>query len=324
MTAASKGLAASVQVRLVQHAKGALLMLVWLGETIRPTRDADLLGFGDLSQDSLAQILQDVCAVPVEPDGLEYLISSIDVSPIRPADDYGGLRGTVKARLGNARLHVQIDVGIGDAIVPAPEWLEYPSLLGFPPPRLRAYRPETAIAEKLHTMVELGEANSRMRDFFDIYALAEQCSFSGEILAGAIRATFERRRTPVPEILPFALTPEFATFGAKLAQWRGFLSKSGVSSAPRELLRRSSSRCARLYAARTLFRSWCASCSSITSGGNPCSFSSVLAMLLNPWPVCSSLPYPSRRSAALIVLSDIGRSADSSDGKTYRPRPVRT
>ena len=269
MTAASKGLAASVQVRLVQHAKavgvdpnavlarygterflyrlsrspyadrfilkGALLMLVWLGETIRPTRDADLLGFGDLSQDSLAQILQDVCAVPVEPDGLEYLVSSIDVSPIRPADDYGGLRGTVRARLGNARLHVQIDVGIGDAVVPAPEWLEYPSLLGFPPPRLRVYRPETAIAEKLHAMVELGETNSRMRDFFDIYALAEQCSFSGEILAGAIRATFERRRTPVPEILPLALTPEFATLGAKLAQWRGFLSKSGVSSAPREL-----------------------------------------------------------------------------------------
>jgi predicted nucleotidyltransferase component of viral defense system len=193
MTAASKGLAASVQVRLVQHAKaigvdpnvvlarygterflyrlsrssyadrfilkGALLMLVWLGETIRPTRDADLLGFGDLSQDSLAQILKEVCVVQVQPDGLEYLVSSIDVSPIRPADDYGGLRGTVRST-GQCRLHVQIDVGIGDAVVPAPEWLEYPSLLGFPPPRLRVYRPETAIAEKLHAMVELGEANS--------------------------------------------------------------------------------------------------------------------------------------------------------------------
>ena len=200
MTAASKCLSASVQVRLVQHAKaigvdpnvvltrygterflyrlsrspyadrfvlkGALLMLVLLGETIRPTRDADLLGFGDLSQESLAHILKDVCALQVEPDGLQYLISSVDVSPIRPTDAYGGMRGTVKARLGNTRLHVQIDVGIGDAIVPAPEWLQYPSLLGFPPPRLRVYRPETAIAEKLHAMVELGEANSRMRHFF--------------------------------------------------------------------------------------------------------------------------------------------------------------
>lgn len=171
MTAASKGLPASVHARLVQHAKaigldsnfvlarygterflyrlaqspyaerfilkGALLMLVWLGETIRPTRDADLLGFGDLSEESLAQILKDVCLVQVKPDGLEYLVSSVDVSPIRAADDYGGLRGTIQARLGNARLHVQIDVGIGDAVVPSAEWLEYPSLLGFPPPRLR-------------------------------------------------------------------------------------------------------------------------------------------------------------------------------------------
>lgn len=268
MTAASKGLPASVHVRLVQHAKaigldsnlvlarygterflyrlsqspyadrfilkGALLMLVWLGETIRPTRDADLLGFGDLSQESFAQILKDVCAVQVEPDGLEYLISSVDVSPIREADDYGGMRGTVQARLGNARLHIQIDVGIGDAVVPSPEWLEYPSLLGFPPPRLRVYRPETAIAEKLHAMVELGKDNSRMRDFFDIYALAAQRDFSGDTLVAAVRATFERRRTPLPETLPLALTPEFATLGSKLTQWQGFLTKSGVSSAPRE------------------------------------------------------------------------------------------
>lgn len=268
MTAASKGLPASVLARLVQHAKvigsdsnlvlarygterflyrlsrsaygdrfvlkGALLMLVWLGETIRPTRDADLLGFGDLSQQSLAQILKDVCTVQVEPDGLQYLISSIDVSAIRAADDYGGLRGTVQARLGNARLRVQIDVGIGDAVVPTPEWLEYPSLLGFPPPRLRVYRPETAIAEKLHAMVELGEDNSRMRDFFDIYALAAQRDFSGDVLVTAVRATFERRRTPIPKSLPLALTPQFATLNLKLAQWQGFLTKSRVSSAPRE------------------------------------------------------------------------------------------
>jgi predicted nucleotidyltransferase component of viral defense system len=271
VTAASKGLPASVHARLVQHAKaigldsnfvlarygterflyrlsqspyaerfilkGALLMLVWLGETIRPTRDADLLGFGDLSEESLAQILKDVCLVQVEADGLEYLVSSVDVSPIRAADDYGGLRGTVQGRLGNARLHVQIDVGIGDAVVPSPEWLEYPSLLGFPPPRLRVYRPETAIAEKLHAMVHLGKDNSRMRDFFDIYALAAQRDFSGAILVAAVRATFERRRTPIPKTLPFALTPEFAALGSKLTQWRGFLTKSGVSSVPRDFER---------------------------------------------------------------------------------------
>jgi hypothetical protein len=269
VTDAPKGLPVSVQVRLVQQAKatgidpnvvlaryaaerflyrlarsrhadrfvlkGALLMLVWLGETIRPTRDADLLGFGEVSQESLARIFTDVCSVDVEPDGLQYLPSSIRIAPIRQENAYGGLRATIQARLGSARLHVQVDVGIGDAVIPEPEWVEYPSLLDLPRPRLKAYRPETAIAEKLHAMVMLGEANSRMRDFFDIHALSEHRHFDGDILTHAVRATFERRRTPIPESLPLALTPAFAAIRAKQTQWKGFLGKSGLSAAPAQL-----------------------------------------------------------------------------------------
>ena len=186
MSGAVEGLPVSVQVRLARHAKalgmdpnlvlarfaverflyrlsrsrhadrfvlkGALLMLVWLGETIRPTRDGDLLGFGDITRQSLTLIFTEVCAADVQPDGLEFLLSSLRVVPIRPEDAYGGLRATLQARLGKARLRVQIDVGIGDAVTPEPVWLEYPSLLDFPRPRLRAYRPETAIAEKLHAI----------------------------------------------------------------------------------------------------------------------------------------------------------------------------
>jgi hypothetical protein len=152
--AAPKGLPVSIQTRLVRHAKeigvdpnlvltcyaserilyrlsrsahadrfvlkGALLMLVWLGETIRPTRDADLLGFGDLSEQSLASIFRELCAAHVVPDGLEYLSSSIRVAPIRAEDVYGGLRVTIEGRLGNARLPVQVDVGVGDAVVRNP------------------------------------------------------------------------------------------------------------------------------------------------------------------------------------------------------------
>jgi len=269
MTAAAKGLPASVQVRLVRHAKaigmdpnlvlarfaverflyrlsrsphaerfvlkGALLMLAWLGETIRPTRDVDLLGFGEVSEQSLAQIVADVCNTDVELDGLEYLPASIRVAPIRRDDVYGGLRAILQARLGKARLRVQIDVGIGDAVTPPPEWLDYPSMLELPRPRLRAYRPETAIAEKLPAMVVLGEANSRMRDFFDIHALAQQGRFAGASLAGAIRATFERRRTPLPESLPLALTSEFAAIRDKQTQWQGFLRKNALTAPPTEL-----------------------------------------------------------------------------------------
>lgn len=270
MTAvATKGLAASVQARLVRHAKaigmdpnhvlarfaverflyrlsrsqhadrfvlkGALLMLVWLGETIRPTRDADLLGFGDLSPQSLAKILTEVCETNVEPDGLDYLPSSIRVVPIRPEDSYGGLRATLQSRLGNARLLVQVDVGIGDAVTPEPQWLEYPSLLDLPRPRLRAYRPETAIAEKLHAMVVLGEANSRMRDFFDIHALAAHESFDGETLVQALQATFARRRTSLPTVEPVALTAQFANVEGKRAQWASFIRRNRLTSAPATL-----------------------------------------------------------------------------------------
>lgn len=269
MSARTTGLAQSVQTRLVRHArsagmdpnlvfaryaierflyrlsrsahgerfvlKGALLMLVWLGETIRPTRDADLLGFGDLSEESLAEIFTGICAVEVEPDGMHYLPSSVRVTPIRPEDAYGGMRVTLQSRLGAARLRVQVDVGIGDAVTPEPVWLDYPGLLDFPGIRMRAYRPETAISEKFHAMVVLGAANSRMRDFFDICALSERVRFDGDLLTAAVRATFERRRTAIPDGLPLALTPEFAAMPAKQAQWRGFLNKNRLASAPLDL-----------------------------------------------------------------------------------------
>jgi hypothetical protein len=214
--------------------KGALLMLVWLGETIRPTRDADLLGFGDLSDEVLADVFRDLCIAEVEPDAMTYLKDSVRVAAIRPGDAYGGRRVTLDARLGSARLRVQMDVGLGDAVSPPPEWLDYPSLLGLPRPRLRAYRPETFIAEKVHAMIVLGTKNSRMRDFFDVYMLAAAQSFDGELLVRALRTTFDRRGTAIPGVLPLALTPEFAAMEHKRLQWRAFLKKNGLASAPEE------------------------------------------------------------------------------------------
>ena len=208
--------------------KGALLMLVWLGETIRPTRDADLLGYGDLDKTALKQIFQEICSVPVEPDAIEFQQDTVKVEDIRKNDPYGGRRVTLKSQLGNARIDVQVDVGIGDVIVPEPLWLDYPSLLGLPSARLRAYQPETTIAEKLHAMVVLGLPNSRMKDFFDIAALAEREHFDGKKLGSAITATFARRSTALP-IIPAAFTPEFAANPAKQQQWNVFLGTSGLT-----------------------------------------------------------------------------------------------
>jgi len=265
----SPGLAQSVQTRLVEHAKkigvdpnlvlaryaterflyrlsrsrhadrfvlkGALLLLVWLGETIRPTRDADLLGYGDVSDDALAATFAEICGAEVEPDGMTFEASSIRIDAIRPEDDYGGQRVTLLGRLGPARLRVQVDVGIGDAVSPDPEWLDYPSLLDLPRPRLRAYRPETAIAEKVHAMLVLGAKNSRMRDFFDVHALAMRGSFDGDVLARSFFTTFERRNTRIPTELSIALTPAFADVEGKGAQWSAFIRRIQPSAVAEDL-----------------------------------------------------------------------------------------
>jgi predicted nucleotidyltransferase component of viral defense system len=215
-----------------QHAnrfilKGAMMLIVWLGDLVRPTRDIDLLGLGDLRDDEVLTIFKEIVTTEVELDGVTFDPESITVARIREEDAYGGRRVMLSGLLGAARLRVQIDIGIGDAVYPEPEWIEYPSLLDLPKPKLKAYRPETSIAEKLHAMVTLGSKNSRMRDFYDVRALARAESFEGERLGRAIRMTFDRRGTEVPKDT-LALTLDFAQVEGKRSQWNSFLRKNGL------------------------------------------------------------------------------------------------
>ena len=212
--------------------KGALLMMVWLGETLRPTSDADLLGFGELSDDALATIVMSVCTVPVEPDSVEFDAASVRVEPIREEAAYGGRRVRLNARAGSARLTVQLDIGIGDAVTPAAEWLEYPALLDLPRPRLRAYPRETVISEKLHAMVMLGTRNSRMKDYFDLHALAQEGAVDAVGLGAAIAATFARRSTAVPEGAPPGLGEDFAHDAVALRQWSAFVTRNRLVAPP--------------------------------------------------------------------------------------------
>jgi hypothetical protein len=172
------------------------------------------------------KIFREVCAVEVEPHAAAFLPDSVRIVPIRDGDAYGGRRATCRARVGAARLTVQVDIGIGDAITPGPQWLEYPSLLDLPRPRLRAYPRETVLAEKLHAMVVLGVRNSRMKDYFDVRALLREEEMDAGQLARAIAATFARRRTALPEGVPAGLGDAFASDKAKQAQWRAFLGKN--------------------------------------------------------------------------------------------------
>jgi predicted nucleotidyltransferase component of viral defense system len=209
--------------------KGALLLQLWTSETYRPTRDLDLLGRG-VANTGYRKIFSEVCSQKVEDDGLTFLPDTIRVDRIRDDETYEGVRVRLEARLGKVRVALQIDVGLGDAIVPGPEELEYPTLLKFPAPKLHAYSKESVVAEKFEAMVKLGMANSRMKDFYDLWVLVQRFEFESATLAAAIQATFKTRRTTLPKSSPLAFQADFYELPAKQTQWRAFLRKSGLKA----------------------------------------------------------------------------------------------
>ena len=208
--------------------KGALMLQFWGGPLARATKNIDLLGRSMLPVAELVEVVRGFVAIAVDDDGLSFDPAQVTGEEIRLAAHYDGVRIRCAARLGNARVTIQVDVGFGDVVTPGAQEIEYPTLLDFEAPRLLGYTPETAVAEKLEAMVVLDMANSRMKDFLDIWILAQGRPFAGEVLAQAIEATFRRRRTALPESTPLALTPAFHSAAAKQAQWRGYLRKGRI------------------------------------------------------------------------------------------------
>ncbi len=210
--------------------KGAMLFHLWGGPPHRPTHDLDLLGRGEVSPERFEQVFREVCAVAAEDDGLTFPPDAVRGESIKEDQEYGGVRVHCVALLDGARVPLRIDVGFGDAVTPAPPAVEYPTLLDFPAPALRAYPRQTVVAEKFQAMVALGMANSRMKDFFDLWYLSDHFAFDGPSLAEAIAATFRRRRTAVPAEPPLGLTEVFVGDAAKRQQWRAFLNKSRLAT----------------------------------------------------------------------------------------------
>ncbi len=212
--------------------KGAMLLTTWLPHTSRGTRDLDLLAFGESSEDRVLGIFRNIVGIDAN-DGVVFDPASLQASRIREELDYGGLRLRGTAELGGARIAIVIDIAFGDSVEPGLETIDYPVLLDQPSPKLRAYAPETVIAEKFQAMVALGRANSRMKDFYDVWALFNTFSFDPKRLARAIAATFARRTTAIPETPPDALTDAFATDPAKKRQWTAFA--ADIIGAPDDL-----------------------------------------------------------------------------------------
>lgn len=209
--------------------KGALMLWAMQGPNSRPTRDIDMLGQTSNEPEAILTQVRDIIAAAVIDDGLAFDLDTLKAEAITEDADYQGLRVTFTGSLGQARIPMQLDIGFGDPIFPLPSWLEFPALLDFPAARIKCYTPESAIAEKFQAMVNLGELNSRMKDFYDIWLLSRQHEFQLENLKGAVERTFLKRGMKIPEISPFS-----AVFiDSKQAQWTAFHKRLGQDHVPR-------------------------------------------------------------------------------------------
>jgi len=210
--------------------KGALLFSLWYDQPHRPTRDVDLLGFGLDDIDSAVAAFSEMCSIEVD-DGIVFDVASIKGSVIRKDAGYGGVRIDLQAKLDGARIVLQVDIGFGDAVTPAPESVSYPVLLDdLPAPRLRSYPKYTVVAEKLHAVCLLGMANTRMKDYFDLWVLLTEGGLDSAELRRAIDATFARRQLQVPDSTPSGLSDAFARDAVKTAQWTAFLKKNRLQA----------------------------------------------------------------------------------------------
>ncbi|MCY3664834.1 MAG: nucleotidyl transferase AbiEii/AbiGii toxin family protein [Gemmatimonadetes bacterium] len=215
--------------------KGATLLVVWMEEPYRSTRDIDLLALGYNDETSVQEIVKTVCAVACPEDGLTFDLDSVRISPIRAQQQLQGQRVRMICRLEQARIPIQIDFGFGDVVTPAPHEMSMSTLLkGIPAPVVRVYPMVTSLAEKFDAMVSLGERNSRMKDFYDVWALSEAFTFAGKALREAIHSCFERRKTPVFEETPVALTLAFYSDEVLNTRWRDYRYDAALLSAPPE------------------------------------------------------------------------------------------
>lgn len=210
--------------------------MLWTGQNYRVTRDADLLVCGDPDTDEIMNTFQGICEVgQMQEDGMFFDARSVEVQKTTENIDRNAVRVKITGKLGSARIPLQIDIGFGDIVTPEPENLEYPSILNGQAAFLKSYPRYTMVAEKFEAMVSLGVANSRMKDFYDLWLMTNLFEFDGVILQEAIENTFSRRDTLLPTSAPKALTSEFYKNKQKQIQWNAFIRKLKPRHPPKDL-----------------------------------------------------------------------------------------
>ena len=212
-----------------------MLFAIWMTDPFRMTMDVGLLGFGNFRANALQDAFRTIMDTPVVDDGVIFDSDSLNIKPIRERQAYDGFRIKALAFIGSACIPIHIDIGFGDAVTPALEEQKYPTLLDTPAPHLKTYPRETFVAEKFEAIVNFGIRNSRMKDYYDLFFLSRCSVFDGQTLSRAIQATFERRKTELPKMVPSALSKNFGMDTDAMERWEGFLQKAHLLISPPDL-----------------------------------------------------------------------------------------
>ena len=200
----------------------------------RPTRDIDFLGTEKYTQNDLLTVFHAAMSVSFPEDGIVFGPNTLRLSQTQAEANQGGIRITFVGYLGNVRLPMQVDIGFSDELVSKALDVKYPVILsGMERPQLKGYPLELIVSEKFHAMIRFADLNSRWKDYYDIYLLADTFEFESQLLMDAIQATFSNRPTKLADGIPYGLRHEFAI--ANQENWELFLRKSKLKTTYKRL-----------------------------------------------------------------------------------------
>lgn len=209
-----------------------MLLVTWPEQVSRATGDLDLLGHGDPDPGAIRETFLQICEIEAD-DGLHFDPGSIKVEPVREADKYQGARIMLRGELAKAVIPVQIDVGFGDRVYPAPKLANFPCILAdLPEATILMYPPESVVAEKFEAMIRFGLTNGRIKDFYDIWLTTRIFPFHLTTITDAVAGTLTRRGTAIPTAIPEALFEAYAVVAEEKGLWRGFLERNPPALAP--------------------------------------------------------------------------------------------
>lgn len=202
---------------------GIFLYALFDGEFARATRDIDLLAKNMPNNvEDMKRVFENIFSIECD-DALKFDQGTLDVRNITEFKEYHGVNVSIMAYLDRTRVPVSIDVGFGDVIYPGRVKMNFPVLLDMDVPEIYVYSISSVVAEKFEAIVSLGDANSRYKDFYDIYILADRYDFDGTELKEAVKETFEHRGTGFDDI--FAFKDDFLASEIHQNRWKAFLKK---------------------------------------------------------------------------------------------------